>query len=76
MKKGFLLCDGEKNCVLISQEDLYKTLDQIIEQKIKEDEVKTHKTRSDLNKTISDYLKGIYRVKPEDFEGGEVNACS
>lgn len=33
------------------------------------EEVKQHKTRAELNKTISEYLKGVYRVKPEDMEG-------
>lgn len=71
MKKGFLLCDGEKNCILISQEDMYKPFDRIIEEKIKGEEVKQHKTRAELNKTISEYLKGVYRVKPEDLKEGE-----
>ena len=82
MKKGFLLCDGQKNCILISQEDYYKPFGLILEEKIKGEEVKTHKTRAELNKTISEYLKGVYRVKPEDLEGQEVkpvekhrNAC-
>jgi hypothetical protein len=65
MKKGFLLCDGQKNCILISQEDYYKPFGLILEEKIKYEEVKTHKTRAELNKTVSEYLKGVYRVKPE-----------
>lgn len=70
MKKGFLLCDGSKNCVLITMEDLYKPFDKILAEKVKGQEVKTHKTRADLNKTISEYLKGVYRVKPEEIEEG------
>ena len=70
MKKGFLLCDGQKNCILISQEDLYKPFDKILEEKVKSEEVKQHKTRAELNKTISEYLKGVYRVKPEDVKEG------
>lgn len=82
MKRGFLLCDGQRNCILISQEDLYKPFDRILEEKVKQEEVKQHKTVAELNKTISEYLKGVYRVKPEDLEGEEVkpvekyrNAC-
>ena len=71
MKKGFLLCDGEKNCILISQEDLYKPFDRIIEEKVKQEEVKQHKTMAELNKTISEYLKGVYRVKPGDLKEGD-----
>lgn len=73
MKKGFLLCDGQKNCILISQEDLYKTFDRILEEKVKQEEVKQHKTRAELNKTISEYMKGVYRVKPEDLKEGDDN---
>lgn len=70
MKKGFLLIDGQKNCILISQEDLYKPFDKIIEEKVKGEEVKQHNKRSELYLTVSDYLKGIYKVKPEDIEDG------
>lgn len=73
MKKGFLLCDGQKNCILISQEDLYKPFDKIIEEKVKGEEVKQHKTRAELYKTVSEYLEGVYKVKPEGVENDENN---
>ena len=67
-KKGFLLIDGEYNTVFVHQEDLYKPLNEILAKVVTEDEVKKHNTKKELNTTISEYKKGVYRVKPESIE--------
>lgn len=68
MIKGFLLIDGKYNAVLIHQEDLYKPLNEILAKAVTEDEVKMHKTKKELNTTISEYKSGVYRVHPESIE--------
>lgn len=62
MKKGFLLIDGNKCACLFTKDDIesYKTFGDLVCEKIKNHEIKEHMTRADLNKTISDYLKGNF----------------
>ena len=70
MKKGFLLIDGDKNALLFTFDDIdsHKTFNQVVSEKIKNNEVKVHKTRADLNKSISEYLKGNF--EPGGNENG------
>lgn len=62
MKKGFLLIDGMKNTILLTHEDF---LDIITYAENTRNSkwlrlVKQHKTKQELNKDISNYLKGEY----------------
>ena len=68
MKKGFLLIDGNKCALLFTNDDIksYKTFEELVIEKIKNHEIKEHKTRADLNKTISDYLKGNFEPGGND----------
>lgn len=68
MKTGYLLIDGDKNVCLFTLEDIksYKTFNELVNEKIKNREIKKHKTRADLNKTISEYLKGNFEPGGQD----------
>lgn len=70
MKKGFLLIDGDKNALLVTLDDIdsHKTFNQVVIERIKNHEIKEHKTRADLNKSISEYLKGNF--EPGGNENG------
>ena len=58
-KKGFLLIDGAKNCVILSPDEIKGTVihDFLMKNGIMA-KVKQNKTRSDLNKCITEYLNG------------------
>lgn len=71
MKNGFLLIDRNKCVCVFTKDDIdavegYKTFGEIVSGKIKNNEIKEHKTRADLNKTISDYLKGNFEPGGND----------
>ena len=58
-KKGFLLVDGSKNCVILSIEEIKGTC--IQDFLMKNDiiaRVRQNKTRGELNKCVSEYLNG------------------
>ncbi|MBO5956629.1 MAG: hypothetical protein J6Q39_03655 [Bacteroidales bacterium] len=64
-KKGFLLIDGSKNCVILSIEEIKGTCIQDL--LMKNDimaRVKQNKTKGDLNKCISEYLNGGWSDEP------------
>ena len=64
-KKGLLLVDGSKNCVILSIDEIKETC--IYDFLIKNDimaRVKRNKTRSDLYKCISEYLNGGWADEP------------
>ena len=59
-KKGFLLIDGAKNAIILSMEEI-KEIPEITKQLSNRDvldQVRKHKTRGELNKSISEYLSG------------------
>ena len=68
MKKDFLLIDRNKCVCLFTFEDIksYKTFGELAVEKTRNGEVKEHKTRTDLNKTISEYLKGNLEIGGND----------
>lgn len=58
-KKGFLLVDGMKNCVILSIDEIKGTCiqDFLMKNGIMA-RVRQNKTRGELNKCISEYLNG------------------
>ena len=68
MKRGFLLIDQNKCVCLFTFEDIesYKTFGELAVEKTRNGEVKEHNTRADLNKTISEFLKGKLEIGGND----------
>ena len=60
--QGLLIIDGAKNCVLLTKEDLdsYKTVSELIAEKVRNSDLKKHKRLDELHRTVSDYLKGNF----------------
>ena len=60
--QGLLIIDGEKNCVLLTKEDLdsYKTIPDLIAEKVINSKIKQHEKLSELDATVRDYLKGNF----------------
>lgn len=60
--QGLLIIDGAKNCVLLTKEDLdsYKTVSDLIAEKVRNSDLKQHKTQDALFRTVRDYLKGNF----------------
>lgn len=63
INQGLLIIDGAKNCVLLTKEDLERSLpvSDIIAGKVREDKIKQHNKRSELYLTVSDYLRGEFK---------------
>ena len=63
--QGLLVIDGAKNCVIITQEDLesYKTISELISSKVVNNQLRQHRTKADLDNTISAYLKGKFEPR-------------
>lgn len=59
-KKGFLLIDGAKNAIILSREEFSEIPDMVKQLSNRDvlDQVRNHKTRGELNKSISEYLSG------------------
>lgn len=66
-KKGFLLIDESKNAVILSPQEI-KELPDLYKHLTNHDvlaSIRKHKTRAELNKSISEYLSGGW----EETEG-------
>ena len=61
-QQGLLIIDGAKNCVLLTKEDLdsYKTVSELIAEKVRNSDLKQHKRQDALFDTVRDYLKGNF----------------
>lgn len=58
-KKGFLLIDGCKNCVILTPSEISKTeLGDILTSNVLRDQVRRNKNMAELDKSVREYLKG------------------
>ena len=67
-KKGFLLIDGAKNAVVLNMDEMKQlNLGEYLMEHDVIAQVRQHKTRAELNKSIGQYLKNEW----EEVQDGE-----